>query len=279
MEGRFRRRNLPHWDVSDGVYFVTSCLAGSVSTKGLAELRQFRSDLEQRERPRRFSEPEWRAHRNRLLFARFDRILDLRPGVQYLADPRLAEVVRRSLYFFAGERYDLLSYVIMSSHFHFLFYPRPEWSRRFLNHPSPPLNPPKVGEFLSPSARAGCPTVDHDPCEGISEEARLTIGKNACKKAKRYWTPREHIMHSIRSFTANRCNQLLRRQGTFWQPESYDHVVRNEREFQRVLHYIEMNPVQAQLVTEPADWRWSSAYDRARWGGCPGDPLLEEAGQ
>jgi putative DNA methylase len=45
----------------------------------------------------------------------------------------------------------------------------------------------------------------------------------------------------------------------FWQDESHDRWVRNEREFNRIVAYIEENPVSAGLATPPEDWPWSSA--------------------
>lgn len=38
------------------------------------------------------------------------------------------------------------------------------------------------------------------------------------------------IMHSLKSYTANESNKLLKRSGAFWEAESYDHVIRDERE-------------------------------------------------
>ncbi len=74
-------------------------------------------------------------------------------------------------------------------------------------------------------------------------------------------TPREVIMHSLKSYTANRCNRVLRQSGEFWQDESYDHWVR-EDELSRIIAYIENNPVKAKLVAEPAEFVFSSAHDR-----------------
>ena len=45
----------------------------------------------------------------------------------------------------------------------------------------------------------------------------------------------------------------------FWQDESYDRLVRDEAEFQRITRYIEMNPVKAGLAAKPEDFPWSSA--------------------
>jgi hypothetical protein len=50
---------------------------------------------------------------------------------------------------------------------------------------------------------------------------------------------------------------------TFWQAESYDHWVRDDGERQRILAYIEENPVKAGLVQHASDYRWSSAHERA----------------
>jgi REP element-mobilizing transposase RayT len=70
-------------------------------------------------------------------------------------------------------------------------------------------------------------------------------------------------MHSVKSYTANSCNKLLGQSGRFWQQESYDHCVRDEEELARIFDYIELNPVKAGLCRVPAEWRYSSAYERA----------------
>ena len=71
---------------------------------------------------------------------------------------------------------------------------------------------------------------------------------------------RERIMHSIKRHSARECNRLLGRTGRFWQTESYDRVVRNDDERQRIARYIEWNPVKAGLCDEPSRWRFSSAH-------------------
>ena len=68
-------------------------------------------------------------------------------------------------------------------------------------------------------------------------------------------------MQSLKGFTARQANQELGRTGQpFWQAESYDHWVRNRREWQRIRHYIENNPVRAGLAARAGDYRWSSAH-------------------
>jgi REP element-mobilizing transposase RayT len=78
------------------------------------------------------------------------------------------------------------------------------------------------------------------------------------------------LTKSLKGITAKRANAILGLTGTsFWQEESYDHLVRHEREFEKVRNYIEANPVRAGLVKEAAEYRWSSAGRATR--GSPAD--------
>ena len=68
------------------------------------------------------------------------------------------------------------------------------------------------------------------------------------------------LMQSLKRFTAPEGNRMLGHTGQpFWQDESYDRLVRDEAEFQRITRYIEMNPVKAGLAAKPEDFPWSSA--------------------
>ena len=68
------------------------------------------------------------------------------------------------------------------------------------------------------------------------------------------------VMQSLKRFTARQANLRLGRTGQpFWQDETYDRLVRNETEFERITHYMEWNPVTAGLVEAPEDFHWSSA--------------------
>lgn len=73
------------------------------------------------------------------------------------------------------------------------------------------------------------------------------------------------ITKSIKGFTAREANRILQRTGnSFWQDECFDHAVRNEDEFYRIVKYIENNPVKARLVKRPEEWQWSSAAAKAK---------------
>lgn len=73
------------------------------------------------------------------------------------------------------------------------------------------------------------------------------------------------ITRRLKGSTARQANQLLGRAGlSFWQDESFDHWVRNTREFDRITAYIEENPVSAALVPSMGQWPWSSAGSLAK---------------
>jgi putative transposase len=68
------------------------------------------------------------------------------------------------------------------------------------------------------------------------------------------------LLQSLKGATAREANRLLGRSGeSFWQAESYDHWVKDQREWDRIKAYIEDNPVQAGLVSRAEDYPWSSA--------------------
>jgi Rad3-related DNA helicase len=56
------------------------------------------------------------------------------------------------------------------------------------------------------------------------------------------------ITHSWKSFSAHRMNELLKRNGRLWEPESFDHIVRDERQLEKFSNYILANPVKAKLT-------------------------------
>jgi len=68
------------------------------------------------------------------------------------------------------------------------------------------------------------------------------------------------LMQSLKRFTGLEGNRILGLSGQpFWQDESYDRFVRNDSEFDRIVGYIEGNPVVAGLAAAPEAFPWSSA--------------------
>jgi REP element-mobilizing transposase RayT len=79
------------------------------------------------------------------------------------------------------------------------------------------------------------------------------------------WPMPNQLLHEIlkswKRFTAREANKVLGRTGhRFWQPESYDHWIRGDREKERIRRYIRNNPVKAGLCQSPEAWRWGSAW-------------------
>jgi REP element-mobilizing transposase RayT len=73
--------------------------------------------------------------------------------------------------------------------------------------------------------------------------------------------PARNITQFVKGVSARRANALLGRTGqTFWQGESYDHWVRSSDERNRIIRYIEFNPVRAGLAKSPELFRRSSAF-------------------
>ncbi len=66
------------------------------------------------------------------------------------------------------------------------------------------------------------------------------------------------VLQSLKKYTARISNKTLDRSGNqFWQHESYDHIVKDDRETENVIRYILYNPVKAGLCNEWKEWRWS----------------------
>jgi len=76
------------------------------------------------------------------------------------------------------------------------------------------------------------------------------------------------ILHSIKSYSANEVNKLLKRKGALWQDESFDHIIRHGEEWEEKVEYIRHNPVKKGLVGKVEDYKWIwLKYDRQ--DACP----------
>ena len=75
------------------------------------------------------------------------------------------------------------------------------------------------------------------------------------------------VVHSWKSYTAQRANKILGRNGAFWYVDYFDRFIRNEKHFATTLDYIHWNPVKAGLCAEPSDWKWSSYREQGQERG------------
>jgi REP element-mobilizing transposase RayT len=61
---------------------------------------------------------------------------------------------------------------------------------------------------------------------------------------------------AIKGFTAHAINKQLKRKGSVWLDESFDHVARCEESVEEKIEYIRQNPVRRGLVSIPSEYRW-----------------------
>ncbi|NOH02510.1 MAG: hypothetical protein HND47_11415 [Chloroflexi bacterium] len=75
--------------------------------------------------------------------------------------------------------------------------------------------------------------------------------------------PLADILKYLKGRTARLCNQALGQNGKFWHHESYDHVIRNQKEYERIVWYVINNPVKAGLVETWKDWKFTFVNQEA----------------
>lgn len=63
------------------------------------------------------------------------------------------------------------------------------------------------------------------------------------------------IIASIKKYSARLANKVLSKTGKFWQAESFDRLVRDEKELYNIIKYVLLNPVTAGLVEDYKDWQ------------------------
>jgi putative transposase len=81
------------------------------------------------------------------------------------------------------------------------------------------------------------------------------------------------IMHSLKpNFTREYKKQLglsSSQSMKFWQKRFWDHVIRDDKDFENHLHYIHFNPVKHGYIKDPRDWQDSSYIEWEKRGLYP----------
>lgn len=72
--------------------------------------------------------------------------------------------------------------------------------------------------------------------------------------------PVSAIVQSLKGFTGKEIQRLFG-SGRIWQPDYFDRAIRSAEHFERVVKYIEWNPVKAKLCFDPKRWAYSSARE------------------
>jgi len=69
--------------------------------------------------------------------------------------------------------------------------------------------------------------------------------------------PLHKIMKQIKGSSSRAINLILNQTGPFWQKDSYDHLIRNDKELGYIGDYIIENPVKAGIVSKWQDWPYT----------------------
>ena len=75
-----------------------------------------------------------------------------------------------------------------------------------------------------------------------------------------FW-PLSELLHSIKSFSAHRINQLENKRGEVWEKERFDRYIRSDRDLQEKLHYILRNPWDSGVAKQNQDYPWVWTQD------------------
>ncbi len=228
----FHRRNLPHFYRPNSTYFITYRLKGTIPLKILAQLK---------EKHITNKTPKTKAEKytnEKLFFAEYDKYLDNNKTIQYLKDNKVAEKVKFSLHYQDKKQYNLICYSVMPNHVHVVFH----------------LLEEKDSIQTLPQTRLSV-------VQKTVPRTILSAKKTVDKSINNANADIDKLMKSIKGISAREANKILGKKGSFWQAESYDHIVRDEDELNRIVKYVNYNPVKAKLVDMWEDWEHTYLAD------------------
>jgi len=113
------RNSLPHWQQNSAIYFVTFRLADSIPATILREW-EFERSLWMKLHPQPWSSALEIEFHSRFS-TKYDSHLDAGHGCCLLRRRDIANIIAEGLTHFDGERYSLISWVVMPNHVHALF--------------------------------------------------------------------------------------------------------------------------------------------------------------
>lgn len=87
-----------------------------------------------------------------------------------------------------------------------------------------------------------------------------------CEKTDGQWFSLSQILQSVKRYSARGINELCGRRGAVWMTESFDRIMRDEKEFDEKANYILSNAVRAELVEDGwlYDGFWCEGAQSAR---------------
>jgi REP element-mobilizing transposase RayT len=168
---------------------------------------------------------------------------------------------------FSGCR--VLSYCVMSNHFHIL-----------LEVPPMPEGGISDEELMKRLAAVYSDALVAEVREGL-QEARKAGNEALADEIHRRFTYRMHNLSEFMKTLLQRYtrwfNRTHNRSGTLWEERYKSVIVESGIAARTMAAYIDLNPVRAGMVTDPAAYRWSS-YGEAVGGGNKGNGKKARAG-
>jgi REP element-mobilizing transposase RayT len=112
---RFWRGSLPHWEVVDGLYFVTIHVRGAVPEEAMRRISGKLESIGNED------ESDY-AERYRRVFRNIESYLEDAPQVCDLDDPKAAGLIVEAIdYYVSQGKWRIIAYVIMPNHVHLFF--------------------------------------------------------------------------------------------------------------------------------------------------------------
>lgn len=236
----YYKRNLPHYQPIGYTFFVTYRLNGSLPVKVIERLREERE--KELKRIAGYDNPKIRIEKYKnyqsKYFGKFDKLLDNAGyGPTWLKEDKVAKIVKDAMHYYDKKAYDLICYTIMSNHVHQVFTP--------------------IVNRISDSTNARNEVSDYKTEEQMPDSiaSNNLDGDNTRNRVSSYIVSK--ILQDLKRYTSGKCNKVLNHSGPFWQHESYDHVVRDNKELIHIVNYVLNNPVKAGLCETKEDWKWS----------------------
>jgi len=70
-----------------------------------------------------------------------------------------------------------------------------------------------------------------------------------------FW-PLNELLHSMKSFSAHKINEVEDKSGAVWEKERFDRYVRSDRDLKEKFHYITRNPWETSVAKQGEDYPW-----------------------
>jgi REP element-mobilizing transposase RayT len=245
----YYRRHLPHFQPNNATYFVTFHLAGSIPRKAVESMKQELTFLEKGGR----NDFDGRRRLEILLNIkrRYSALIDNGPDREagepvWLGDGRVAGMIAEAIQYRDGKEYELHAFCIMPNHVHVVF-----------SIGQPDIFGSAKSEGCTESAGTSIDVPSPVLIMENREKTERPVNASSVRRRASSSYRVTSIVGNLKWYTALHGNKILGRTGAFWLHESYDHVVRNGEEFERIVQYVLHNPVKAGLTKNVKDWKWS----------------------